>query len=67
MVEFTTWKVRAIGDIGARHRLARALEPQTGAVPVARERAVYLGGEAIHVPVYDGVRIARARALKVPP
>jgi N-methylhydantoinase A len=64
VVEFTTWKVRAIGDIGARQRLARRLEPQAGVVPVVRERSVYLGGRESLLPVYDGARMgAGARVL----
>ena len=66
VVEFTTWKVRAIGDIGAGRRLARRLEPQVGAVPVARERAVYLGGHPIFLPVYDGLRIGADARIEGP-
>jgi N-methylhydantoinase A len=65
-VEFTTWKVRAIGDIGARRRLARRLEPQAGAVPVVRERAVYLGGQDVSLPVYDGSRIGAGARIEGP-
>jgi N-methylhydantoinase A len=66
VVEFTTWKVRAIGDIGARQRLARRLEPQAGAVPVVRERAVYLGGQEVSLPVYDGSRIGAGARIGGP-
>ncbi len=66
VVEFTTWKVRAIGDIGARRRVAQRLEPQAGPVPVARERTVYLGGIEVRLPVYDGVRIGADARIEGP-
>jgi N-methylhydantoinase A len=56
VVEFTTWKVRAIGDTGGAGRRGRP--PVAGAAapaPKAR-RKVYLGvaGGMTEIPVYDG-------------
>ena len=54
VVEFTTWKVRAIGDTGGRRRRDRLLAEQTAPVTASRERAVYLGKRHETLPVYDG-------------
>jgi N-methylhydantoinase A len=54
VVEFTTWKVRAIGDTGGRRRRDRVLAEQTGPLTVSRERPVYLGTGHAWLPVYDG-------------
>jgi len=54
IVEFTTWKVRAIGDRGGRRRRDRVLAAQVGAVPVKRERCVFLGNNHTLLPIYDG-------------
>jgi N-methylhydantoinase A len=59
VVEFTTWKVRAIGDTGGRARQGDSLPPQRGAPVPKSRRPVYLGRSAgaVEVPVYDGRRL----------
>jgi N-methylhydantoinase A len=54
VVEFTTWKVRAIGDTGGRRRRDRSLAVQAGPLTVSRRRSVYLGENHHLLPVYDG-------------
>jgi N-methylhydantoinase A len=57
VVEFTTWKVRAIGDTGGRRRSARAIGVQSGPPQVRGRRPVYLGTGLLELPVYDGARL----------
>jgi N-methylhydantoinase A len=54
VVEFTTWKVRAIGDTGGRNRRDRILAQQCAQVAPNRERAVFLGDREAMLPVYNG-------------
>ncbi len=55
VVEFTTWKVRAMGDTGGAKRKGYSMAPQQGAPEAKSRRAVYLGnGSHPTVPVYDG-------------
>ncbi|GAB2175626.1 hydantoinase/oxoprolinase family protein [Dongia sp. agr-C8] len=55
IVEFTTWKVRAIGDTGGAQRTGRGLAAQSGKPEAKSQRMVYLGksGER-NLPVYAG-------------
>jgi N-methylhydantoinase A len=54
-VEFTTWKVRAIGDTGGQHRQGMPLPAQDGQQRIKSHRKVYSGREGSReMPVYDG-------------
>jgi N-methylhydantoinase A len=54
-VEFTTWKVRAIGDTGGKQRQGAPLAPQKGGLRVKSHRKVFCGPEGYRqMPVYDG-------------
>lgn len=52
-VEFTTWKVRAIGDTGGAARSGMGLGKQRGKVKPKGTRKLYLGGKLRPAPVYD--------------
>lgn len=54
-VEFTTWRVRAIGQRERQNAWKLyTLPPQSGPVKPVREREIYIHGEGRrHVPVYD--------------
>jgi N-methylhydantoinase A len=55
VVEFTTWKVRAMGDTGGTGRKGRKLAPQQGTPQPKSRRSVYLGKAGLQtVPVYEG-------------
>jgi N-methylhydantoinase A len=55
VVEFTTWKVRAMGDTGGSKRKGAALPRQTEKPAPKSHRGVYLGkGNHPQVPIYDG-------------
>ncbi len=43
VVEFTTWKVRAMGDTGGAGRKGNKLAPQQGAPQPKSRRSAYLG------------------------
>ncbi len=66
VVEFTTWKVRAIGDVGGRRRRNVELPPQVGAARAGRERQVYLGKEYESLPVYDGGKLGAGAVIAGP-
>ncbi|MES1151631.1 MAG: hypothetical protein ABUL54_07025, partial [Dongia sp.] len=54
-VEFTTWKVRAIGDTGGAGRAGKRLPAQTAKPRPKSEREVFLGAAGQQrVPVYEG-------------
>jgi N-methylhydantoinase A len=53
-VEFTTWKVRAIGDTGGMSRRGAPQPAQRGKIRTKSKRRVYLGKSFHDVPVYDG-------------
>jgi N-methylhydantoinase A len=55
VVEFTTWKVRAMGDTGGTGRKGRKLSTQQGAPQPKSRRQVYLGKAGLlTVPIYEG-------------
>ena len=55
IVEFTTWKVRAMGDTGGTGRKGNRLSPQQGTPQPKSRRSVYLGKAGLQtVPVYEG-------------
>jgi N-methylhydantoinase A len=68
VVEFTTWKVRAIGDTGGKARRGRPLPEQRGAAVPKSRRAVYIGsaGGAVEVAVYDGTRLGSGCRIEGP-
>jgi N-methylhydantoinase A len=66
VVEFTTWKVRAIGDIGGAGRRGRERPKQRGTAKPKGKRKVYIHekGGMTNVPVYDGATMGAG--AKVP-
>jgi N-methylhydantoinase A len=68
-VEFTTWKVRAVGRNENRaRRRGRAIAPQDGPVTSKARRPVYvhdLGG-LTEVPVFDGDALGRGARIEGP-
>jgi N-methylhydantoinase A len=66
VVEFTTWKVRAIGDTGGRRRRDSIIAPQAGTPRPSRERAVYLGSGQSVLPVFDGSILGANAVLEGP-
>ena len=54
VVEFTTWKVRAIGDTGGSKRAGKPLKPQRGVLKPKSHRAVHVQGGKAKTPIYDG-------------
>jgi N-methylhydantoinase A len=68
VVEFTTWKVRAIGDTGGKSRRGEPLPPQPGAVAPKSRRPVFVGsaGATIEVPIYDGASLGTGAAIVGP-
>jgi N-methylhydantoinase A len=66
VVEFTTWKVRAIGDTGGRRRRDRVIAVQAGRPEVSRERSVYLGTHPTLLPVYDGALLGANATIAGP-
>ncbi|MBL8582196.1 MAG: hydantoinase/oxoprolinase family protein [Rhizobiaceae bacterium] len=71
-VEFTTWKVRAIGDNGGGERAGQTLSRQKGKIQPKTSRKVYLGKGFRDVPVYDtevfgaGAKLAGPAVLELP-
>jgi N-methylhydantoinase A len=54
-VEFTTWKVRAIGDTGGTQRVGKSLSAQSGKPTPKSSREVFLGAAGQRrLPVFDG-------------
>ncbi len=66
VVEFTTWKVRAMGDVGGRRRRERPLDTQVAVVAPVRERPVYLGRGQVALPVYDGASLGANASISGP-
>ena len=67
IVEFTTWKVRAIGDTGGRSRRGKSLPPQQGQAKPKSRRAVFLGSSGRQeVPVYDGTALGTGAVIDGP-
>jgi N-methylhydantoinase A len=67
VVEFTTWKVRAVGDTGGRRRRGRALEPQAHAPRARGQRRVYLGKSGYQTfSVFDGSRLGSGVEIRGP-
>ena len=68
IVEFTTWKVRAIGDTGGAARSSHALAPQQGIPQPKSRRPVYLDPRSgmKDVPVFDGSALGAGAAIDGP-
>ncbi len=63
VVEFTTWKLRAIGNTGGAGRRGHAAAQGVAAPAPKSRRAVYLGTALgmTEIPVYDGQATGPAR------
>ncbi len=68
VVEFTTWKVRAIGDVGGGARRGADRPAQSGDLPRKGERQAYVHdrGGLIALPVYDGNSIGAQAHIEGP-
>lgn len=67
IVEFTTWKVRAIGDTGGSNRRGKSLPPQQGPAKPKSRRTVFLGSSGRQeVPVYDGAALGSGAIIDGP-
>ena len=67
IVEFTTWKVRAIGDTGGRSRRGKSLPPQHGQPKAKSRRAVFLGSNGRQdLQVYDGTALGTGAVVDGP-
>ncbi|TPI21497.1 hydantoinase/oxoprolinase family protein [Mesorhizobium sp. B4-1-1] len=65
-VEFTTWKVRAIGDTGGKARRGSPLSPQQGKIRPKSSRNIYFDKGYRDVPVYDASLIGAGAKLEGP-
>ncbi|MDH6235030.1 N-methylhydantoinase A [Mesorhizobium soli] len=71
-IEFTTWKVRAIGDTGGGGRRGAMVPSQRGKVKPKSTRKIYLGKDFCDVPVYNaeafgaGARLSGPAVLEMP-
>jgi N-methylhydantoinase A len=67
VVEFTTWKVRAMGDTGGTGRKGRKLSAQRGAPQAKSRRPVYLGKAGLQtVPIYEGAEFGTGARVEGP-
>ena len=67
VVEFTTWKVRAMGDTGGTGRKGSRLALQQGAPKPKSRRSVYLGKAGLQtVPIYEGVNLGAGASIAGP-
>ena len=67
VVEFTTWKVRAMGDTGGASRKGAALPRQQGKPTPKSQRSVYLGkGGHPRLPVYEGAQFGAGAEIAGP-
>jgi N-methylhydantoinase A len=67
VVEFTTWKVRAMGDTGGTGRKGRKLSVQQGAPQPKSRRPVYLGKAGLQtVPIYEGAAFGTGARVEGP-
>jgi N-methylhydantoinase A len=66
-VEFTTWKVRAIGDTGGTQRAGKGLSAQSGKPHSKSTRDVYLGAAGQRrLPIYDGESLLAGAEISGP-
>jgi N-methylhydantoinase A len=67
VVEFTTWKVRTMGDTGGTGRKGRKLSAQQGAPQPKSRRQVYLGTAGLQtVPIYEGAAFGAGARVQGP-
>jgi N-methylhydantoinase A len=67
VVEFTTWKVRAMGDTGGTGRKGNKLAPQQGTPLPKSRRSTYLGKTGLQtVPVYEGANLGAGSKVAGP-
>ena len=68
VVEFTTWKVRAIGDVGGTTRRGAERAKQSGDLPrkAARQAYVHDHGGLTDLTVYDGNHIGAGTRIEGP-
>jgi N-methylhydantoinase A len=68
IVEFTTWKVRAIGDAGGAARRGSGLPTQCGRPMPKGRRSVYLNAASgmTEVPVFDGTTLGAGASISGP-
>ena len=67
VVEFTTWKVRAMGDTGGSKRKGADLPRQSSKPAPKSHRAVYLGkGNHPQVPIYEGSDLGAGAVIAGP-
>jgi N-methylhydantoinase A len=68
VVEFTTWKVRAIGDSGGKSRLGADRPKGKGSLAEKGRRPVYVhaAGGLVDLPVYDGRSISSGASIAGP-
>lgn len=65
-VEFTTWKVRAIGDTGGAARRGAAITRQRGKPKPKGKRKIYLGKGYRDIPVFEGAALGAGAKLAGP-
>ena len=65
-VEFTTWKVRAIGSTGGANRGGLAIASQKAKPRAKAWRQVYLGKKFHDVPVYNGEKFGAGTSIAGP-
>ncbi len=66
-VEFTTWKVRAIGDTGGAQRTGTKLVAQSGRPQEKSQREIFLGKAGDRrVPVYSGEALMAGAVISGP-
>jgi N-methylhydantoinase A len=68
VVEFTTWKVRAVGDTGGAGRRGVDLPKQSGTLTPKSRRKVYLGPKQgfVELPVYQGDGLGSGARIEGP-
>lgn len=65
-VEFTTWKVRAIGDTGGASRRGATIPAQRGKIAPKSKRQIYLGKSFREVPVFDASAFGAGASISGP-
>ena len=68
VVEFTTWKVRAIGDTGGKRRVGAGRDTGEGTPSEKSRRPVYIqdAGGVIEIPVYEGQAVLAGQQVAGP-
>jgi N-methylhydantoinase A len=67
VVEFTTWKVRAMGDTGGSGRKGSALARQTTKPVPKSHRPIYLGkGNELRAPIFEGAELGDGATIDGP-